>query len=226
MIDATLQPVGDNGVMLRFGDNIDPDVHEKVLAADRAISAAKLNGVCEMIPSFTALMVVYDPLVTDYETLTKGILGTPPDETAHGAARNWVIPVCYDGEFSPDLADVANQKGMSEEAVIKAHTAAEFRLYMYGFAPGYAYLGGLPETLQLPRKPEPIRDRPIGTVMIAGPQCVISTLVMPTGWWMIGRTNFQIFRPDDATPFPLSVGDSIRFERVGLDDFMASGGPL
>ncbi len=226
MIDATLQPVGDSGVMLRFGDDIDPAVHERVLAADRAIHEAALNGVRELIPSFTALMVVYDPLETNYDTLTKAISNIIPDKTSADKGQEWVIPTCYEGEFSPDLAEVANRKGMSTEAVINAHAATRFRLYMYGFAPGYAYLGGLPEALQLPRKPEPVRDRPIGTVMIAGPQCVISTLVMPTGWWMIGRTNFRIFQPEETEPFPLGVGDTIRFERVGLDDFMKSGGPL
>lgn len=225
MIEATLQPVGDSGVMLRFGEEIDPTTHDKVLAADRAIAAADLPGVREMIPSYTALMVVYDPLETDYQTLTREISGLSADGNATGENREWAIPTCYEGEFAPDLADVAKQTGMSAEAVINAHISAAFHLYMYGFAPGYAYLGGLPEVLQLPRKPEPVRDRPIGTVMIAGPQCIVSTLVMPTGWWMIGRSNFRIFRPDEAEPFPLGVGDTLRFERVSLDDFMKSGGP-
>jgi len=218
------RPVGDSGIMLRFGDTIKDETQTRVLAMDRAITAANLPGVRELVPSFTGLLVVFDPLETDCHTLKSSISALNPDVDTTAVPKNWVIPTCYEGDFAPDLTDVATQCGLSKDAVINAHTGTEFCLGMYGFAPGYGYLSGTPEIIQLPRKTTPVRDIPAGAVMIAGPQCIVTTMVMPTGWWIIGRTMFEFFRPDQDNPFPLAVGDSVRFSRRSYDDFMREPG--
>ena len=94
---------------------------------------------------------------------------------------------------------------------------------MYGFAPGYAYLGGVPETLHLPRKPAPLRGVPAGSVLIAGAQCIVSTLVMPTGWWIIGRSPTPILTGDPSRPFLFDIGDRVRFQRLSRAAFEAAG---
>ena len=134
--------------------------------------------------------------------------------TEQSESRNFSVPVCYEPEFSPDLDDVAAAKGMSREAVIAAHAAGTYRVYMYGFAPGYAYLGGVPAEIQVPRKPAPVRGIPKGRVIIAGPQCIIQSLKMPTGWWVIGHTPFKVFDAQASEPFTFAVGDVVRFRRI------------
>lgn len=225
MKTARFQPVGDCGILLRFGDSIDLKTHKRVMSADQAIRAAGLAGVTELTPSYAALLVGYDPLKTDYQSLMRDISLLKPESTTNTTAKKWTVPVCYDAEFAPDLPAVAEQTGMSDDAVINAHLESLYHIYMYGFAPGYAYLGGVKGQIQLPRKSEPVRDIPAGAVMIAGPQCIVTTITMPTGWWIIGRSDYPIFRPDDDNPFPMSVGDEIRFERVKYDDFMRQRTP-
>ncbi|WP_039018381.1 5-oxoprolinase subunit PxpB [Halocynthiibacter namhaensis] len=215
----TFQAVGDSGVMLRFGDYIDDAVHAQVLAMDNAITAAGLPGVRELVPSFTALLVIYNPYETQYQALVQAISGLSVGVSTQSDAKEWIIPTCYEGEFAPDLQDVADQCGLGTDAVINAHANSVFHLYMYGFAPGYGYLGGTPTEIQLPRKQAPVRDIPKGAVMIAGPQCIVTTMVMPSGWWVIGRTAFDVFQPFADNPFPIAVGDSIRFKRLSMDDF-------
>ena len=133
----------------------------------------------------------------------------------------WIIPVCYDLDISPDLGEVAKLAGISTDAVINAHSGATYRVYMYGFAPGYAYLGGVPDVLQFPRKTTPERNVPDGTVCIAGPQALVTTVTLPNGWWRIGRSAFRFLRPEAENPFPLNVGDTVRFQRVSRETYEA-----
>ena len=216
------KPVGDSGVLLEFGDAIDPLLFDNILALDAALQAAPPPGLLETVPAYVTLLLVYDPLVTDFATVAQAALalaGRPG--AARRAGREHLIPMCSDVDLAPDLADVAAQTGITPDAVIAEHLAADYRVYMVGFAPGYAYMDGVPAGLQLPRKPVPVRSRPVGTVMIAGGQCLITTLPMPTGWWVIGQTRTPVLRLDDPEPFLLQPGDRVRFCRVSRAAFDA-----
>ena len=115
----------------------------------------------------------------------------------------------------------ARRTGLSTDAVIAAHLAGDYRVFLYGFAPGYAYMGGLPEAIKLDRKTTPVRGVPAGQIIIAGTMCLITTLVMPTGWWIIGRTPTRVLTGDEARPFLFDVGDHIQFHRVSQAEFEA-----
>ena len=106
--------------------------------------------------------------------------------------------------------------------MIVAHLAGEYSVFMCGFAPGYAYLAGVRDAIQLPRKPSPIRGVPAGSVIIAGPQCIVTTLTMPTGWWRIGRSPTPILGSDEKRPFLLDVGDGVKFNRIDRRAFDAA----
>ncbi len=212
------QPVGDCGVMLRFGDRIDAGVHADVLAMQAVAEAAALPGVTELVPSYTALLVGYDPLVTDYGALSAALRALTPDRATGGVPAVREVPVCYDAGLGPDLERVSQHTGLSVEAVINAHLSGDYMIYMYGFAPGYAYLGGVPEELRLSRKETPVRGVPEGTVCIAGPQSLVTTMTLPNGWWRLGRSPFRFLRPEAADAFPLAVGDRVRFARISRDD--------
>lgn len=208
-----LRPVADRALLVEFGDAIGDAAHTAVLRLDRALQAAPFAGLCETVPAFVNLLVVFDPLLTDHAAAAAAVraaLAQAPAVAAPG--RRHDLPVSYDD--APDLAEVAARTGMDVPGVIAAHLAGDYRIRLYGFAPGYAYMSGLPPALRLDRKPSPRRGVPAGSVIIAGGQCLITTLTMPTGWWIIGRCPVPILTGDPARPFLFDVGDSVRFHRL------------
>ena len=214
---TSFKPVADRALLVEFGDRITPEIHAQVLRLDRLLALSPPSGMVEVTPAYANLMISFDPLLTDHSALQSAVqtVLTGP-EPASGQARSHDLGVCYDADLGTDLAQVAQMTGMSPDAVIAAHLAAEYRVYLYGFAPGYAYLAGTPPALHLPRKPAAARDIPAGRVIIAGPQCIVTTLKMPTGWWIIGSSPTKILRPGPQ-PFLFAVGDTVRFHRIGRD---------
>lgn len=211
-------PVADRAVLVELGDTVGPQVQARVWALDRALQANPVPGQVELVPAMVNLMVIFDPIKTDHAAVAEAVtdrLSRLAEGTTLG--RDHAIPVCYDDPFAPDLARVAEQTGLSPDEVIATHLAGEYRVAMYGFAPGYAYLTGVPEPLRLPRKSAPVRAVPAGSVIIAGGQCLVTTLTMPTGWWVIGRSPAAILTGDPARPFLFDVGDRLHFTRVAAD---------
>ena len=189
MDGPVFRPVADHAILVDFGDSISAAVHEAVLRLDQALTAAPFVGFTEAVPAFVNLLVDFDPSLTDHATVEsylRQLLSAHPTHRHQSTLRE--VLACYDGPFAPDLDAVARLTGLGREAVINAHLAGRYEVYMYGFAPGYAYLAGVPVPLQLHRKPSPLRGIAAGSVMIAGPQCLVTTMVMPTGWWIIGRS--------------------------------------
>jgi inhibitor of KinA len=209
--------IGDTGALVEFGDHIEDTIHDRVLSLDIALAENPFPGWTTSIPAYASLLVEYDPLIIfpQQVALHLGKL-LHVSHAEPRSVRTHSVPICY--ELGPDLANVAAQSGLEPEKVIEQHLAATYRVYMYGFAPGYAYLGGVPPEIRLPRRPVAIRNIPAGRVMIAGPQCIITTLKMPSGWWVIGHSPLPILRPQDDQPFLFNVGDCVRFTRIARDD--------
>lgn len=219
-----LRPIADTGVLVEFGDQIADDVHDRVLALDAALQDASIAGLTECMPSYTALYVGYDPLVTDFDAVSAAL--TDHITTAQTLAKDpthWQIPVCYADRFAPDLGALSDQLGLSHDDIIANHVAGHYKVYMYGFAPGFAYLGGVPKAIQVPRKPAPIKEVQPGTVMIAGPQSLIYTVTLPSGWWRIGHSAVLPLQQDPARPFLFDVGDTVQFLRMDEADFLKHG---
>lgn len=214
---AEFTPIGDSAVLVSFADAISDTAHAQVVALDRALGSDPPAGMTETVPALVNLLVAFDVTETDHADISAHIRGLLPGLQAQGiAGAQQRVPVCYEGDCAPDLAAVADATGLSPEAVIAAHLEGDYRVLMYGFAPGYAYMAGVPAAIQVPRKPAPVRDVPAGSVIIAGPQCLVTTLKMPTGWSIIGRSPARILRDDPDKPFLFDVGDHIRFERIDL----------
>ena len=211
-----LRCVGDSAILVEFGESIEPVINARVVALDRALARSTLPGVVSLTPAYASLMVDYDPLSTEPARLLPELARMAEEASPLLATpRQFEIPVCYDPPFAPDLETVAKASGLSPEAVIAAHLGSVLRVYMYGFAPGYAYLGGLAPEIRLPRRTTPVRDVPAGSVIIAGQQCIVTTFVMATGWWIIGRSPARLFLPEQEQPVLFDVGDEVRFIRVG-----------
>lgn len=201
--------VADRALMVEFAADLDPAAHRAVLALDRALAAQPFAGFTEAVPAFVTLLVAFDPLITDHSTVQAHLetLLSAVTETHH-QPQTHPIPTLYDG---PDLPEVAAQTGLTADQIAALHQSGSFEVAMYGFAPGYAYLSGLPAALQIDRKPAPVRNVPAGTVIIAGGMCLITTLTMPTGWWRIGCTDTRVLTDDPAHPFAFAVGDRLKF---------------
>ncbi|WP_443089964.1 5-oxoprolinase subunit B family protein [Yoonia sp.] len=217
-MQATFRPVAEHALLVSFAAEISEAAHAQVLTLEQAIATAAPAGVVETVPALVNLLVCFDVLTTDHaavELAVRALLREPHSEGVSG--RTHRVAVCYEPPFAPDLDAVASATGLGAEAVINAHLAGDYHVLMYGFAPGYAYLGGLPDSIRVPRKPAPVRDVPAGSVIIAGSQCLVTTLVMPTGWSIIGRSPTPILTGQADRPFLFDVGDRVVFDRIGLD---------
>lgn len=207
--------VADHALLVEFASEISDAANAAVRALDRALTADPPKGLREVVPAYVNLLIDFDPLETDHkalETAVQSLFEAPATDTPAGTERE--VEVCYDADFAPDLAAVAAATGLDPAAVIAAHLAGDYRVFMYGFAPGYAYLAGVPPQIQVPRKAAPLRGIAAGSVLIAGPQCLVTTLTMPTGWSIIGRSPTQILRADPARPLLFDVGDRVTFKRI------------
>jgi inhibitor of KinA len=214
--------VADQAVLVEFGDVISEPAHSQVMSLDTKLAQTPFHGFVEAVPAYVSLLVCFDALCTDHaavKTAVKALLDTPALLPNKGRIRE--VDVCYEEEFCPDMMAVSEQTGLSADAIIGAHLGATYRVVMYGFAPGYAYLGGLPAALHIPRKPSAKRGVAAGSVIIAGGQCLIATLTMPTGWWIIGRSPTRILRDSSAKPFLFDVSDEVRFTRIDRATFDA-----
>ncbi len=204
--------VAEHGLLVEFGARIDDVTHAAVLALDRALAANPFAGFAEAVPAYVNLLVRFNPMVTDHravEVALRALIKATPTEGVQGTRR--VVDVVYDG---PDLDEVARRCGLSPEAVIAAHLGGDYQVALYGFAPGYAYLSGVPKAIALPRKEAAVRGVASGSVIIAAGQCIVTTLTMPTGWWIIGHSPTVILDPQGARPFLFDVGDRVVFRRV------------
>jgi KipI family sensor histidine kinase inhibitor len=221
-LEPRFLPVGDTGISVQFGTEIDPALNEAVAALDQAISAADLPGIVETVPSFRSLLVVFEPAAVDGTALVAQLraLCGRASRRRRQAGRCWNLPVVYD-PYGEDLAEVAGLLGMPERNVVAAHVAAEFRVYMLGFQPGLPNLGGLPPELQVSRRTSPRKPVPAGSVMIGGVQGAIMPLPTPTGLYMVGRTPVRLFDRRRPEPGLLRPGDTVRFRRICPAEFAA-----
>lgn len=228
-----IRPLGEAALSVEFGDHIDDALNARVHALDAALSAAPLPGQTETVPSYRALLVVFDPERADLAAARARMADLAahlPAET--GAGRLWRVPVLYGGEAGPDLDSIAAHSGLSPEAYAARHAAGRYRVHMIGFQPGFCYLGGLDPALAMPRRAEPRLRIPARSVSVGGVQTAIGTVAGPSGWHVIGRTPVRPFDPAREPAFLFAPGDEISFRPVGaadwaaLDSEAAAGAPL
>ena len=218
---AEIWPLGDGAVTVVFGPAIEAATHERVLGFCAALEQAELPGVIEWAPAFASATIWHDPGKTDFATLRAALA-----PLAQNAGRCKVegapyeIPFCCAEEFSPDLGETAALKGLTPEAYIEAFAAVTFEVYMLGFQPGFAYLGGLPENLSAPRLTTPRKIVPALSLAIADTMCAAYPFASPGGWRLIGRTPAPLFDARNAKkPAMLACGDKLRWRPVSRDDY-------
>ena len=174
---------GDTGISVEFGDKIDPGTNAIVRRLYTLLKSGNYPGITDLNPTYRSLFVQYDPWVCSYERLAGIIEEHLPSLSRHAdeTAEVKEVPVCYGGEFGPDLEEVASFHSLTVDDVIRLHCAPLYRVYMIGFTPGFAYLGGLDERLHTRRKSEPRKRVPSGSIGIADQQTGIYPIESPGG---------------------------------------------
>lgn len=213
---------GDECVVIEFGDTIDMGINSRVAALGAAVRSLSLKGIRDTVPTYRSLAVYFDPEIVEPEELYAR-LEKMAEECVAGAGgagrRIMVAPTLYGGEHGPDLAGVAAHTRLSEEEVVRRHTAHDCYCYMLGFTPGFPYLGGMDETLATPRLKNPRELIPGGSVGIAGKQTGIYSIDSPGGWQLIGRTPMHIFEAQRNPPIFLEAGMWVRFRPIERGEY-------
>lgn len=220
MENVRFLPCGDQAVTVEWGSAIDEHINRQVHAFARKVEALSHPAITEVVPTYRSATVHYRPEVLSYEEL-KHLLAPLAQGNAEEAEELPVveIPVCYGGEYGPDLLEVAQHCSLTPEEVIARHTAPTYRIYMLGFTPGFPYLGGMDPSIAAPRRKEPRIHIPAGSVGIAGEQTGVYPIVSPGGWQLIGRTPLRLFDPQKEQPILLSAGAGIRFVPIDEEAF-------
>ncbi len=218
---AHFRIAGDCGLLVEYGDGIDPVVNLKVRSMAVVIEKNMPDGLIEITPSYRSLLLVYDPSATTPAVLQNTLITMEQRlaEITIPAPQLVEIPVCYGGEFGPDIEYVAESHHLSVEKVVQIHSEQKYLIYMIGFTPGFPFLGGLPESLHTPRLETPRTLVPEGSVGIANAQTGIYPVASPGGWQLIGRTPVKLFAPEREKPILYKAGDRIRFKAITHDDY-------
>ncbi len=209
----------ERGVVVEFGDQIDPEAFARVRALTQALEQSPISGVVELIPTYRSVLIHFDPLSVDRSQVLAWIRQhLQTSAGSQGVARVVVIPTLYGGESGPDLGDVSQHAGLTPDEVVKIHSSDDYLVYMIGFTPGFPYLGGLSPKIACPRLSSPRTVVPAGSVGIAETQTGIYPLATPGGWRLIGRTPLRLFDPSSPEPFVLQAGDYLRFRPISTEE--------
>jgi inhibitor of KinA len=214
-------PAGDAALVLTFPARLDPAINDRAMAAAAALRTQWSAILRDIVVGYCTVTVAFDPLAVDAPWLESEMLttaGLDAEGLPRRTARVVDVPVCYEEDFAPDLADVAAYGGCSIEEVVARHSERTYRVYMVGFVPGFAYLAEVDERIAAPRRASPRALVPAGAVGIAGPQTGVYPTSTPGGWNIIGRTPLQPFNLQREQPCLFEPGDTVRFVRISRGD--------
>ena len=218
---ARFERASDQSLLIYFGEQITVEANQNVRRLLRLLEQEPLAGVRNLHPAYCSLLVKFEALECRHEELERRLRKYLDrlSKVKLPEPRLFEIPVCYGGEFGPDLDEVAAMRGITPERVIELHTSATYLVYFLGFVPGFAYLGELARELVTPRLLSPRRKVPAGSVGIAGNQTGVYPFETPGGWRLLGRSPLEMFRIDRDGLSLLSIGDRVRFVPVSRERF-------
>ncbi|WP_411748151.1 5-oxoprolinase subunit PxpB [Psychrobacillus psychrotolerans] len=229
-LEVDIKPLGDSALIVQLGEGISPTLHKLVKSLSELISTNPFKGIIEYVPAYNNITVYYNPFLVQnvhsgsnsaYDKVSNHIKKIVQQITLENRTdtRIVTIPVCYGGEFGPDLENVASVNNLTIDEVIDIHTSSDCLVYMLGFAPGFPFMGGMNERIATPRRDTPRLSIPQGSVGIAGKQTGIYSLETPGGWQIIGRTPLNLFLPKQSPPALLQAGDKIQFVSIAPEEY-------
>jgi len=231
MVVEKIISLSESVVLISFGDEISPQLHEQVMQAKQLIESNPFEGFVETVPAYNSLAVCYNPLLIETKQQT---IASAVEETINQILNDHsnqplnlspfkpflkVIPVCYDQELGIDLEELAATLELSVTEIIQLHVSKTYKVYMTGFTPGFPYMGILDERLVTKRRSSPRVKVEAGSVAIAGNQTGIYPFNTPGGWNIIGRTPLKLFDSSKSNPFLLKAGDEVKFEPITKEQF-------
>ncbi|WP_241556965.1 5-oxoprolinase subunit PxpB [Marinomonas hwangdonensis] len=223
-----IEMVSNHSCLLTFSQVISEATSNYIALVTQKLTG--LDGIIDLVPSYTTLLVVFDDDEYDrfaiFKALHQSIEAVDPNDFSLNDQRDVVIPVYYGKEVGPDLEDVAKHCQLSINEVIKRHSETVYRAYAIGFTPGFAFLGNTPDELHVPRKTTPRLKVPVGSVAIAENQTAVYPSVTPGGWQIIGRTPVNLIDWGCENLALIAMGDAVRFEAISRDEFLVQGGQL
>ena len=216
-------PAGDAAWLIELPERIDAAVNARAIEIARAIEREGLP-VTDVVVGYRSVMAYFDPLdprATDIGRRLEEIAAAP--STGVGVEGGIVeVPVCYDGPYGPDLGDVAAFGGCTSEEVISLHLGREYRVFVVGFVPGFAYMAPVDPRIAAPRRSSPRLKVPAGSVAVAAGQTGVYPEETPGGWSLIGRCPVRPYDSARAEPFLFRAGDRVRFNRISEDEYRAA----
>lgn len=217
--EARIRPAGEGGLVVIFGDKIEPGVHERVQSFIKALRQLQISAIREIVPSYCSVMIYFDvlelPGIQLRRLAEKALQELEPVEKEPSQVLH--VPVCYEGVLAPDLDYVLRMTGLKRAELVNILTSRPYLVYLTGFSPGFPYMGNLP--FSVPRQATPRRAIPTGSVGIGGNQTGIYTLTVPGEWSIIGRTPIKIFDARRQQPFLLTAGDYVQFEEIDIAQY-------
>ena len=218
---AQFRDASDQSLLVTFGETIAPKTLQSVMKLLHLLQAEPLPAIRNLHPAYSSMLIQFDPLQIDHGELRTKLASylARLEQVSLPKPREIEIPVCYGGEFGPDLQDVATMHGMTTKQAATLHCSPSYTVYFLGFAPGFAYLGGLPQEIASPRLETPRVKVPQGSVGIGGNQTGVYPFATPGGWRLIGRTPLAMFRSDRPRMSILQIGDHVRFRPISKEQF-------
>jgi KipI family sensor histidine kinase inhibitor len=219
-------PLGDCAVYIEFSKTLDLEVNSAVQRLATMVHGRGLPWIRDVVPALGGLAIHFDPddptvhgdaLAVSLNLVSECLKEGLPK--AGDVLRTIDVPVCYEPEFAPDLAEVAAASKVTVAEAIELHAGSDFRVLMIGFAPGHPYIGGLNAKLSVPRRATPRAIVPAGSVAVANDQTVVYPYAIAGGWNIIGRTPLAVFDADRQEPSLFASGDRVRFKPISRAEF-------
>jgi inhibitor of KinA len=224
-MDSRIVPAGDSAWLIELPDRLDTRINARAIDIAARIEAEHLSAVTDVVIGYRTVMVYVRPLHDAAPVVVPALERIISEDHPIEATDNPVtitIPVCYGGQFGPDLPDVAHFAGLTSDEVVRRHIAREYRVFMVGFVPGFAYMAEVDPAIGAPRRRTPRLKVPPGSVAIASGQTGIYPDTTPGGWNIVGRTPIRPYDPAREEPFLLRAGDHVRFRQIPIDEYRAT----
>ena len=219
--NLTYKPFGERSILVEWPEVIDEKVLVDIIKFKTHIEQKNIKYIIEIKSAYNSLLIIYDSICRNFknEVINLKKIYKSVKTNSDTVSVLWKIPVCYDDEFGVDLHAISVEKNLSKEQVVKLHSQALYTVYFIGFLPGFLYLGGLNESLFMPRKPTPRLQIEKGAVAIGGHQTGVYPMASPGGWNIIGNSPVDFFNPKLNPPCFVNAGDKIVFNPISFKEY-------
>ncbi len=218
----SIRPFGEHAILVEWPNKVDEDILRDILQFSSHLKLECLDSKeWELVSAYNSLTLIQRKKRINFEPYKKQLQTwySERESTQQKDKYLWKLPVCYDLDFAIDLEEVAKELGTSVEKIIEMHTSHIYTVFGIGFLPGFMYLGGLPESLEVSRRAEPRTKVAKGAVGLAGKQTGIYPQESPGGWNIIGNCSVPIFDAHRDEPCLVNVGDKIQFYSISRAEY-------